>query len=89
MLGQLVAFFAIFCAFVLLPAVVLGWSVATRWLDLQQELLQLEREKVRLLTEQARATTVRSEQIPPVGRTDLAAEARPFPRAGPSDDRTS
>lgn len=53
MLGQLVAFFAIFCAFVLLPAVVLGWSVATKWLDLQQEMLQLEREKVRLLAQQA------------------------------------
>ena len=53
MLGQLAAFFAIFCAFVLLPAVVLGWSVATKWLDLQQEMLQLEREKVRLLTQQA------------------------------------
>jgi hypothetical protein len=50
---QLAAFFAIFCAFVLLPAVVLGWSVAAKWLDLQQEMLQLEREKVRLLTQQA------------------------------------
>ena len=54
MLGQIVAFFAIFCAFVLLPGVVLGWSVASKWLDLQQEMLLLEREKVRLLSEQAR-----------------------------------
>ena len=53
MLGQAVAFFAIFCALVLLPGVVLGWSVASKWLDLQQEMLQLEREKVRLLAEQA------------------------------------
>ncbi|MGW8283726.1 MAG: hypothetical protein ACWGON_10545 [Gemmatimonadota bacterium] len=54
MVGQLVAYFAVFCAFVLLPAVILGWSIAARWLDLQQEMLQLEREKVRLLAEQAR-----------------------------------
>lgn len=60
MLGQLVAFFAIFCAFVLLPGVVLGWSVASKWLDLQQEMLLLEREKVRLLSEQAHATERRS-----------------------------
>ena len=55
-MGQLVAFFAIFCAFVLLPGVVLGWSVASKWLDLQQEMLLLEREKVRLLSEQAHST---------------------------------
>ena len=60
MLGQMVAFFAIFCAFVLLPGVVLGWSVASKWLDLQQEMLLLEREKVRLLSEQAHATERRS-----------------------------
>ncbi|MEJ2548896.1 MAG: hypothetical protein P8125_13970 [Gemmatimonadota bacterium] len=42
MLGQAVAFFAIFCALVLLPGVVLGWSVASKWLDLQQEMLQLD-----------------------------------------------
>jgi hypothetical protein len=53
MLDQLAAFFAIFCAFVMLPAVVLGWSVAKKWLDLQQEMLKLEREKVRLLAGQA------------------------------------
>ena len=49
MLDQVAAFFAIICLFVLLPAVVLGWSVAKKWLDLQQEMLILEREKVRLL----------------------------------------
>lgn len=54
-MGQLVAYFAIFCAFVVLPAILLGWSIAARWLDLQQEMLQLEREKVRLLAEQARS----------------------------------
>ena len=43
MLDQVAAFFAIFCLFVLLPAVVLGWSVAKKWLDLQQEMLILER----------------------------------------------
>ena len=59
---QLLAFFAIFCAFVLLPAIVLGWSVAARWLDLQQEMLRLEREKVRLLSQQARVTAARSER---------------------------
>ena len=61
MLGQLAAFFAIFCAFVLLPAVVLGWSVAAKWLDLQQEMLQLEREKVRLLAQQAEIEATKSE----------------------------
>ncbi len=64
MLGQLAAFFAIFCALVLLPAVVLGWSVAAKWLDLQQEMLQLEREKVRLLSEQAKLESKRSEAAP-------------------------
>ena len=58
---ELAAFFAIFCAFVLLPAVVLGWSVASKWLDLQQEMLQLEREKVRLLSEQAKHQSARTE----------------------------
>lgn len=61
MLGQLAAFFAIFCAFVLLPAVVLGWSVASKWLDLQQEMLQLEREKVRLLAQQAESESKKTE----------------------------
>lgn len=55
MLEQLAAFFAIFCALVLLPAVVLGWSVAKKWLDLQQEMLKLEREKVRLMAGKAEA----------------------------------
>lgn len=61
MLGQLAAFFAIFCAFVLLPAVVLGWSVASKWLDLQQEMLQLEREKVRLMSRQAEREATQAE----------------------------
>ena len=58
---QLAAFFAIFCAFVLLPAVVLGWSVAAKWLDLQQEMLQLEREKLRLLVQQAEIESTKTE----------------------------
>jgi hypothetical protein len=62
LLGQAVAFFAIFCALVLLPGVVLGWSVASKWLDLQQEMLQLEREKVRLLTEQAKESGEREDR---------------------------
>jgi hypothetical protein len=72
-LGQLAAFFAIFCAFVLLPAVVLGWSVAAKWLDLQQEMLQLEREKVRLLAQQAEIeSTIREvASSRAVGRPDL------------------
>jgi hypothetical protein len=61
LLGQLAAFFAIFCAFVLLPAVVLGWSVAAKWLDLQQEMLQLEREKVRLLAQRAEIESAKTE----------------------------
>lgn len=61
---QLVAFFAIFCAFVLLPAVVLAWSVAAKWLDLQQEMLQLEREKVRLLSQQAEFEASKTEVAP-------------------------
>jgi len=71
MLGQLVAFFAIFCAFVLLPGVLLGWSVASKWLDLQQEMLQLEREKVRLLSEQAHSP----ERRPITGASGTAALA--------------
>ncbi|MBK5097571.1 MAG: hypothetical protein JJE01_07300 [Gemmatimonadetes bacterium] len=66
---QLAAFFAIFCAFVLLPAVVLGWSVAAKWLDLQQEMLQLEREKVRLLSEQAKHDSARAELASARGAT--------------------
>ena len=67
---QLAAFFAIFCAFVLLPAVVLGWSVAAKWLDLQQEMLQLEREKVRLLSEQAKHDSARAEVASARGATE-------------------
>lgn len=66
---QLAAFFAIFCAFVLLPAVVLGWSVASKWLDLQQEMLQLEREKVQLLSEQAKHDSARAELASARGAT--------------------
>ena len=61
MLEQVAAFFAIFCAFVLLPAVVLGWSVAAKWLDLQQEMLQLEREKVRLMAQQAEIESTKTD----------------------------
>ena len=79
-MGQLVAFFAIFCAFVLLPGVVLGWSVASKWLDLQQEMLLLEREKVRLLSEQAQA----AERRP--GSARAGTEALPGTRE-PAEDR--
>ena len=73
MLEQAVAFFAIFCALVLLPGVVLGWSVASKWLDLQQEMLQLEREKVRLLAEQSRAASPRQEALPAAATERTAA----------------
>jgi hypothetical protein len=76
MLGQLVAFFAIFCAFVLLPGVVLGWSVASKWLDLQQEMLLLEREKVRLLSEQAHSAGPRPVSGP-AGKAALPDEGEP------------
>jgi hypothetical protein len=81
MLGQLVAFFAIFCAFVLLPGVVLGWSVASKWLDLQQEMLLLEREKVRLLSEQAHAAERRSASAP-AGTEALSGTREPVEDRG-------
>ncbi len=80
MVGQLVAYFAIFCALVLLPVVILGWSIAARWLDLQQEMLQLEREKVRLLAEQAR---LGSEKAEAAGQPD-ASTPDYSSRSGPS-----
>jgi len=51
---QLIAYFAIFCALVALPATVLGGSLAGKWLALQREMLELGREKVRLLAERTR-----------------------------------
>jgi len=77
-LGQVAAFFAIFCALVLLPAVLLGWSVATKWLDLQQEMLQLEREKVRLLSDQARLESSRA------ATTSAYSAPVPAPLGGPT-----
>ncbi len=53
-MDQLIAYFAIFCALVALPAIVLGGSLAGKWLELQKEMLELEREKVRLLAERTR-----------------------------------
>jgi hypothetical protein len=74
LLGQAVAFFAIFCALVLLPGVVLGWSVASKWLDLQQEMLNLEREKVRLLAEKAEAAAAAT-QVDSLPGAEVAHDA--------------
>jgi hypothetical protein len=48
-MGEFIAIFAIFCALIGLPVVVMGGSMAGKWLDLQRDRLELEREKVRLL----------------------------------------
>ncbi len=75
--GQLVAYFAIFCALVLLPAVILGWSIAARWLDIQQEMLQFEREKVRLLSERAKIKSEEAEiEAPRTGAVRPPARSR-------------
>lgn len=59
-MDQLIAYFAIFCALVALPAIVLGGSLAGKWLELQKEMLELEREKVRLLAERTRLEAERA-----------------------------
>lgn len=86
MLGQVAAFFAIFCAFVLLPAVVLGWSVASKWLDLQQEMLQLEREKVRLLAQRAEIDSTPADFAPGSAAGPTVADGSVTAATGPRPD---